>query len=261
MNAKNHSTKTNQKVFRKKSALCFLPGLMFLQMLSAATPSAEKILEHMDANRAFESMVYEAEMEIQIGDKVRSKSMRAKVSGEGKAFTEFTNPEDKGTRILMVEDNIWMYFAGERQTIKLSGAMLKEGLMGSDLSYEDALSADTLSEKYTISLEKEESLNGQDCYVIFLEARVRRVPYYQRRIWVNKDNYATVQEMMYGKSGRAIKKSSILEHKTIDGKTIATKMTVQTLSRPDSKTTITLTKVDFNTDIDESTFSLRALEQ
>ena len=52
---------------------------------------------------------------------------------------EFTNPEDRGTRYLKRDKNLWIYFPKEQDTVKISGHLLKEGMMGSDVSYEDAL--------------------------------------------------------------------------------------------------------------------------
>ena len=47
------------------------------------------------------------------------------------SFVEFTNPEDKGVRYLKTDKNLWMYFPVEQETVKISGHLLKEGMMGS----------------------------------------------------------------------------------------------------------------------------------
>ena len=78
----------------------------------------------------------------------RYKTMNAVAEGSDKAFAEFTNPEDRGTRYLKLEKDMWIYFPKEQDTVKISGHLLKEGMMGSDVSYEDALESRDFKAKY-----------------------------------------------------------------------------------------------------------------
>jgi len=78
--------------------------------------------------------------------------MKVDGSGTDKALVEFTNPQDKGTRYLKIGKELWIYFPSEQDMVKISGHMLKEGMMGSDVSYEDALETDALHKKYSAAV-------------------------------------------------------------------------------------------------------------
>lgn len=176
--------------------------------------TGEEILEKMDFNRDYKTATSKAVMRITIDGAVRTKNMSMKSIIEGsKSIVEFTNPEDRGTKYLMLDDDLWIYFPDEQDVVKISGHMLKEGMMGSDVSYEDALESDKLSDKYTITLSGEETINNKLCYVVDLEAKVKDVPYYKRKMWVGKDDFVAWKEEMYAKSGKLLKVANVLQTK------------------------------------------------
>ena len=115
-------------------------------------------MRKLDANVSYSSIRYTGRMEITIGGETRSKTMDAIAQGSSRAFVEFTNPEDRGTRYLKRDKNLWIYFPKEQDTVKLSGHLLKEGMMGSDVSYEDALESSNYQEKYTATRKADETL-------------------------------------------------------------------------------------------------------
>ena len=96
-------------------------------------------------------------MEITIGGEKRIKTMNVVALGSDKAFVEFTNPEDRGIRYLKLEKNLWMYFPKEQDTVPISGHLLKDGMMGSDVSYEDSLESQDFRAKYSASIKGEET--------------------------------------------------------------------------------------------------------
>ena len=140
----------------QRALIVFLATIFSLGLgiatISAQTLSAEEILTRVDANQVYSAIYYEGRMEIVSGARVKVKTMKAWAEGEDKAFIEFTNPEDRGTKMLRLKDELWMYFPSERDTVKISGAMLRQGIMGSDFSYQDAMSSEELSELYTASI-------------------------------------------------------------------------------------------------------------
>ena len=135
--------------------------------ISAQALSAEEILVRVDANQVYSTIYYEGRMEIVSGTRSKVKTMKAWAEGEGKAFIEFTNPEDRGKKMLKLKDNLWMYFPSERDTVKISGAMLHQGIMGSDFSYQDAMNSEAFDDLYR-QHHGFGNPRGQDCYVLEL---------------------------------------------------------------------------------------------
>ena len=224
--------------------------------------TGEEILEAMDNNRNHKTVSASAVMEIHIGDEVRTKSMKLEGITEGsKSLVEFTNPEDEGTKYLMLDDKLWIYFPEENDVVKISGHMLKEGMMGSDVSYEDALEADELSDKYTITVSGEETCGGRECYVIQLDAKTKDAPYYKRKMWVEKKTYIAWKEEMFAKSGRLLKESRVLETKKIGQRQFAVKSETVNKLWKKSKTVFTMTDIKLDAKIDKNKFTLRNLQQ
>lgn len=225
--------------------------------------SGEEILAKMDKNRTQESIEYTGTMAIHLDDKVRTKQMKAKaVTGsESKAVVEFINAEDRGTKYLMIGSDLWIYFPSENDVVKISGHMLKDGMMGSDVSYEDALESDELSEKYSVSVLEEDVTNGSECYVLLLEAKVKSAPYARRKMWVNKETFVAEKEEMYAKSGKLLKVSKVLETKKIDGRVIPTKTEMSNKLRKNSRTIFTMTDISFDKSYKRDEFSMRYLRR
>ena len=224
--------------------------------------SGQEILAKMDLNRDHATISSKAAMTIRIGKEVRIKSMTIKgITAGRKSMVEFTNPEDKGTRYLMTGDNLWIYFPEEQDVVKISGHMLKEGMMGSDVSYEDALEADKLSKKYAITLKSEETLDGKPCYVINLEGRVKNVPYYRRTMWVGKDDFVAWKEERYAKSGKLLKVARVLAVKKIGKRAVPVKSEMENKLRNNSTTVFEVTDIVFDAAVDENMFTMRYLRR
>ncbi len=237
--------------------------LIITFMTNSFSLTGEEILAKMDKHRDYKTITYTGIMSIYVKDKVRIKNLKSEALGgdETKAIVEFTNPEDEGTKFLMLGKNLWIYFPEEEDVVKISGHMLKEGMMGSDVSYEDALESDALSEKYKITLTGEEKFNDRQCYVITLDAKVKKVPYYKRRMWVDKETFVALKEEMYAKSGKLLKVSNVLETKEIGGRKFAVKVEMVNKLRKNSKTVFEMIDVVFDKPMDEEKFSMRYLRR
>lgn len=238
--------------------------LAILVLFSAAAwgSTGEEILQRMDRNRDYTTSTADATMEIHIGSEVRTKQMTMQSIATGrKSIVEFTNPEDRGTKYLMLGDNLWIYFADEQDVVKISGHLLKEGMMGSDVSYEDALSSDKLYEKYTITTAADDTIDGHACSVVDLQAKVRDVPYYHRKMWVGKDEFIAWKEEMYGKSGKLLKVARVLATQKVGERVVPVKTVMENRLRGNSKTIFTMTHLKIDEPLDELLFSIRYLRR
>jgi outer membrane lipoprotein-sorting protein len=236
--------------------------LLLTVSMSAWALTGEEILAKMDANRDYKTVEADGVMTIHVGNEVRTKQMTMRGMTEGnKSIVAFTNPEDEGTKYLLLGENLWIYFPQENDVVKISGHLLKEGMMGSDVSYEDALEADKLSKKYAITLEKEEEYQGKPCYVIFLEAKTKDAPYYKRRMWVEKDTFVALKEAMYAKSGKLLKEATVLEVKKIAGRYFPVKSEMTNKLRRNSRTVFEMKNIKLDVPMNEDAFSLRWLRR
>ncbi len=221
--------------------------------------SGDEILKKMDANTAYRTIEYDGTLAIYSGDTVRTKEMRATAMGTSKAIAEFTNPEDKGTKFLKIDKNLWIYFPSEQDTVKISGHMLKEGMMGSDVSYQDALESDDLFKKYSVTVSGEEAVDGRPCYVLTLNATVKDVQYETRKMWVDEERFVALKQEMYAKSGKLLKVSRVLEVQQIGDRFFPVKEEISDQLKQGSRTQFIMRDVRLDAPGSESIFSLRNL--
>lgn len=222
----------------------------------------EELLKKMDINRTWKTTTAEAKMEIHINDELRVKTMNMKGMTKGnKSLVTFTNPEDEGTKYLMLDDNLWIYFPEENDVVKISGHMLKEGMMGSDVSYEDALESDKLSEKYAVEITGETDYEGKKCYELTLSAKTKKAPYSKRIMMVDKETFVAWKEEMYAKSGKLLKKAKVLEVKKIADRWYPIKTEMVNMLRKNSKTVFVVDTIAFDETLDETMFTMRSLRR
>jgi outer membrane lipoprotein-sorting protein len=230
-------------------------------LLAQGAPTADQILARLDANESFKSISYSARMEITIGGETRYKTMESEALGSDKAFTEFTNPEDRGTRFLKLGKDLWIYFPKEQDTVKISGHLLKEGMMGSDVSYEDALESQDFKAKYSASLKGSEAQDGRDCYVIELTAKVPTAAYDRRVLWIDSERYVVLKEEMYAKSGKLLKTSTTLEVAKVRDRWYPSKTQLESKLRANTKTVFSMTKIELDAAVDPKKFTMAALRK
>ena len=152
-------------------------GVLFLLFLSitsfAQNPSGKSILDKVDNNMSAKTRIMTASMEI--GTERTKRTMTSKTYGEGdrKAYTEYLAPaREKGTKMLKLENQLWIYSPSTDRTIQISGHMLRQSVMGSDMSYEDMMNDKPLLEQYKADMTGTEVIDGRKCWVITLTAIV-----------------------------------------------------------------------------------------
>jgi outer membrane lipoprotein-sorting protein len=201
-------------------------------------------------------------MEITVDAEVRVKTMEISGLSKGnRSLVRFTNPEDEGTSYLMIGEDMWIYFPEENDVVKISGHLLKEGMMGSDVSYEDALKEDKLSGKYAITLTKEDTCAGNHCYVLTLDAKVKDVPYFKRIMWVDKERFIAWKEESYAKSGRLLKVATVIDVKEIGKMWYPIKVQMVNMLRKNSRTLFITESIVIDKPIDEQLFTMRSLRR
>lgn len=236
--------------------------LLFVSLsLSAQELAPDEIIRRVDENKTFGTISYTGRMEIEVGGRTLVKEMSAVAEGADKAFVEFLNPEDRGTRYLKIGKDLWIYFPVEQETVKISGHLLKEGMMGSDLSYEDALESGSLADKYTITLLGREQVDGRECYLLDLNARGKKVPYYRQKMWVDTERFVVLKTEMYGKGGKLLKESRVLKVEQWGSRWFGTELRVEDKLKKGSGTLFVMTDIRFDAKLPADRFSLRRLER
>ncbi|MBU4227995.1 outer membrane lipoprotein-sorting protein [bacterium] len=230
-----------------------------LMVITSAEMTAEEIINKRDNNEYFNTAQMEAEMIIVSGGRKITKTMTA-LSDKKNSLVEFTNPQDRDTKFLKREDDLWMFFPDAEEIIKISGHMLNQGMMGSDFSYQDIMESDKLTDLYDFKIIGEEEIDGRPCYVLEGVAREGvKVSYYRRVSWVDKERFIGLKEELYTQSGRLLKETKVNEVQEIEGRWIPIDSVMENKLRKDTYTGFKIVQIDFNPEIPEGTFSLQNL--
>jgi len=169
-------------------------------------PAAEWILKKVDENIFSGSKIITARMIIHARRGSRSLEFKSYLQGEDKGFTEFlAPPREKGTKMLKLGDQLWTYSPAADRVILISGHMLRQSVMGSDLSYEDMMENRRLLEMYEARVTGEEKIIEADCWVLELRAKQADVAYPARKIWVDKERFLVLREERFARSGTLLK--------------------------------------------------------
>ena len=225
------------------------------------TPSAEELLRRVDNNEIYQTIEYDGEIVIEHSGRRYVKSMKAWARGNTHSFIEFTNPEDRGTRYLKRDGKLFVYSPDTEEVMLISGHMLKESMMGSDMSYEDTLNNETLASRYDSVISGSELINGRDAWVLNLKARKRNESYPTRKLWIDKENGDLLRYELFALSGVKLKEYALQRVEVIGGRRFPVEGEMRDLMRRDSRTTFIMRNVALDKPIADSVFSQRNLER
>lgn len=224
--------------------------------------SANEILKKIDDNLIFNTIKSLAKMTIEIGETkiVKEFILYGKKQGD-KFFIEFINPEDKGVKYLKIKNELWIYFPDADDIMKISGHMLRQGMMGSDLSYEDLLSDEELRSKYESTILGDTIYESDKCYILQLTAINEDVTYYSERLIVSKEKFIPLEIELLTKSGRIIKKIKEDGIMNFNGRYFPTIIKITDLRKKNSVTTIEYKEIYFDIHIKDEIFTKQNLKR
>jgi len=225
------------------------------------TPNPVELLRRVDENEVYTTIQYEGDIIIEYQGRRYVKTMQAWARGNEFSFIEFTNREDYGTRYLKRDGRLYVYSPDTEEVILISGHMLRESMMGSDMSYEDTLDNAPLSSRYTPVLAGSEIINGRDAWVLQLTAINRTESYPTRKLWIDKEYGDLLRYELFALSGVKVKEYTLLEVQVIDGIRFPVRGEMRDLMRRDSRTTFVMRNVILNRPIADSIFTMRNLER
>jgi outer membrane lipoprotein-sorting protein len=230
--------------------------------VGALAQSADEILDRVDRNMSSKNRIFESSMTIHGKRNSRTITSRSYSVGDTKAFTEYLTPaREQGTKMLKLEDQLWIYSPSTDRTIQISGHMLRQSVMGSDLSYEDMMEDRKLTDIYEATVESSEEVDGRPAWVLGLKARVEDVAYASRKEWIDKERYVPLKEELYAKSGQLLKRSTLSDVRQIEGRWFPTTIVYKDMLKQGNGTEFRITSIRFDQEIEDYLFTKAALKQ
>jgi len=224
-----------------------------------AQPTGKEILDKIDANMSSDTRYVKSKMVIH-GPR-SSRTVESESWSQGKSgYTEYLAPaREKGTKMLKLEDQLWIYSPSTDRTIQISGHMLRQSVMGSDLSYEDMMDDRKLSDVYDAGVIDSETIGETECWIVEMKATEEDVAYQMRKLWVDKSRYIPLKEELYAKSGKLLKKTELSNITKHGSRWYPGKITFKDMLKKGAGTEFIVDEIKFDVEIPEHLLSKAAL--
>jgi hypothetical protein len=240
-----------------------LLAFMFLTLICRAQlPDGNEILRKIDHNMGSDNKISESQMIIEGRRGTRTVESKSWIRGTQQSFTEYiAPPRDAGTKMLKLGDQLWTYLPDLDRTILIAGHMLRQSVMGSDLSYEDLMEDPKLHKIYNAETIGEDSLNNRSCWVVQLTAKTTNVAYFTRKILVDKDRFIALKEDRYAKSGKLLKTTEVTDVFQQNQRWIPRRMIFKDVLKSGCGTQFVIKSIEFDAEIPEYIFSKAELNK
>jgi outer membrane lipoprotein-sorting protein len=245
---------------KMKTILILILSSCFL--ITASAQDADNILNRVERNMSSDNRIFESSMIIHGNRASRTITSRTYAVGDKQSFTEYLSPaREQGTKMLKLENQLWIYSPSTDRTIQISGHMLRQSVMGSDLSYEDMMDDRKITEIYDSKVAGTETIDGRNTWILELTAKVNDVAYHTRKMWIDTERYVPLREELFAKSGQLLKRTTLSEVKQIDGRWFPMKVAYKDVLKQGEGTEFIITSVKFNQSIPDYIFTKAALKQ
>jgi outer membrane lipoprotein-sorting protein len=177
----------------------------------------------------------------------------------------FTSPADvKGTSFMTWsydknnDDDMWIYLPALKKTKRISSDSKSDYFMGSDFTYDDMGDRHPSEDTHTIL--RQETFEGQECYVV--ESRSIDIDYFYSKTitWVVKDEWIGLKKEFYDEDGDFLKALTVNKYEKINGYWVITSMKM-TNEQKDHTTTMELENVRIDEGINDNQFTERMMER
>ena len=226
----------------------------------AQAPDGAAVLRRVDENMGADSKVTTSEMIIRGRRGSRTVSSRSWIQGRARSFTEYLDPpREKGTKMLKLDDQLWTYTPASDRTILISGHMLRQSVMGSDLSYEDMMEDQRLVALYDAVIAGEARTGDRPCWVLALSSRGGEIAYHTRKIWVDKERDVVLREERFAKSGKLLKTTEVLDVQRMKERWVPTRVIFKDALKNGEGTEFVVKAMEFNATIPDHLFTKASL--
>lgn len=223
---------------------------------------ANEILKAIDKNLWAKTKYINGRLIVDNGRRERVMEVDTWMEGTEKSYSFYKSPpREEGTQMLKLFDKLWMYTPRTDRKILISGHLLRQSMMGSDLSYEDMMEDRELHKSYTAKVEKQEEIGGMKTLVLFLQANDQNLTYQTRRVWADPARQLPLIEERYAKSGTLLKRVEFLEYRPISGRQFPKNIVFRDMLKEDTKTTYAFDHIEFDVEVPGKYFSQSILKR
>jgi hypothetical protein len=223
---------------------------------------AQKLLKEVDDNLWSNTKFISGRLIIDNGRKVRTLTQDSWMEGVERSYSHYKSPaREKGTKMLKIKGKLWMYTPRTDRKILIAGHLLRQSMMGSDLSYEDMMEDHKLSQSYIATFDRLQSIKGTEYTILNLSARDKKTTYQTRKVWINPKDKTILQEERFAKTGKLLKRILFKDYELIDGRIFPRTMIFKDLLKKNTQTSYKFDVIKFDLVIPDHYFSISILKR
>lgn len=156
------------------------------------------------------------------------------------------------------DDDQWIYLPELKKIKRISSDSKSDYFMGSDFTYDDL--GDRHPSEDTHKLLREETISGEDCYIVESIPKEEEYMYSKTVTWVSKDKWIGLKKEFYDEDGDHLKNLTVEKYNKIDGFWVILHSEMHNIQK-DHKTIMKLKNVELNTGIDDGMFTERMMKR
>jgi len=240
-----------------------IPALLLMALTPglAAEPTIEELLNATDDIQRGTSSIATVEMHVKTSRYERTMRMKAWSEGTEKSLILIESPaKDAGVATLKVDDNIWNYLPKVDRTMKVPAGMMSGSWMGSHFSNDDLVKENRLAEEFTSELISKPE-GGPGNYEIRLVPKPDAPVVWGSLVVTVSSDKIPVSIAYFEEDGALARTMTYGDVRDFGGKAIPATMTLIPADKPEEMTRITYVSLDFDAEVDPSTFTLQALKR
>jgi outer membrane lipoprotein-sorting protein len=163
--------------------------------------------------------------------------------------------------MLKLGDRLWIYSPSTDRSIEIAGHMLRQSIMGSDLSYEDMMEDPKLLRHYDAAVTGTESVDGRPCWVLELTAVDNEASYHSRRLWVDTERHIPLRQELFARGGKLLKRLEMSQVDRIEGRWYPRRFLFKDVLKEGEGTEFLVQAIAFDQAIPDYVFSKAALRK
>ena len=144
------------------------------------------------------------------------------------------------------DDDQWIYLPALKKTKRISSDSKSDYFMGSDFTYDDL--GDRKPSEDTHTILREETIDGENCYVVESVPKDEDYMYSKTITWIIKDKWVGVKKEFYDEDEELLKTLTIKKVDDIKGFLVVTHSVMENIQK-NHKTIIKLSNVKIDTGI------------
>lgn len=194
------------------------------------------------------------------------RQMVLEVADDGdKSIMVFDRPRDlKGTAILtfthkLEDDEQWLYLPALKRVKRISSADKSGPFMGSEFAYEDLSSQEV--EKYSYRYLRDETVNGEPCFVVERIPTDENSGYTRQIIWVDQAEYRLRRVDYYDRKNTLLKSMSPVNYQQYLNQYWRPAEMIMTNHQTGKSTTLKFGTYEFQTGLRDADFTPSAISR